>query len=48
MLAERRKVKVKVDTWPHNHKLGTGSLVKFLHKPAWMYLNDNKIDCEKS
>jgi hypothetical protein len=23
-------------------------LVKFLHKPAWMYLNDNKIDCEKS
>ena len=44
-----KKIKVKVDNWPHKHKLreSTGALL-ILHKPAWMYLQDNKINCEES
>ena len=37
-------VEVEEDLWPHKHKLwNIGN--KILHKPAWMYLSDNKIKC---
>ena len=43
---QKKEIEVEVDTWPHKHKLWTWSLSLF-HKPAWMYLLDNKMACDE-
>ncbi|MDQ7009246.1 MAG: hypothetical protein Q9M94_03055 [Candidatus Gracilibacteria bacterium] len=32
--------------WPYKHEL-THTDIKILHKPAWMYMVDNKISCDQ-